>query len=134
MKNLTPRSSFAVLVAAGLVAGLTAACGSGGPVVLTSTPESVAVEFDVDGKLSDTKQLAAEECEKRGLIVEFDQVEQTATPHTRVAKYRCVSPNVSAPAPAAAPAATPAPQPAETAAPETTEEAPATDTGEAETP
>jgi hypothetical protein len=130
-------STYTWLACSALIAGLATACGSSLPAVLTSTPETVSVEFDTDGSLSGTKDLATEECAKRGLIPEFDVVETAATPSSRVAKYRCVSPNVAAPAPAAPAAATPlTEEPAatsETEDPASETETTDTDSGEATT-
>jgi hypothetical protein len=100
------RSNLALTSCALLLGALGTACGTSLPAVLSSTPESVAVEFSTDGDLIGTKKLADQECAKYNLIPSFDKVQPTATPKSRVAEYRCVSPDVAAPPPAAA---TPAP-------------------------
>jgi hypothetical protein len=108
-----------LLICMALVVGLVTGCGSGLPAVLSSTPDQVSVEFSEDDNLTKTRKLALEECAKHDLIPEFEVVEKTATKKSRVAKYRCVSPNVAA-APAPAPAATPAATPVATPTEETT--------------
>ena len=92
------RSKLALLACATFLAGLAAACGTGLPAVLSSTPETVSIEFSTDDNLSDTTKLALEACAKHDLIPDFNVVEKTATPNSRVAKYNCVSPDVAAPA------------------------------------
>ena len=81
------------------------ACAGTGPTVLTSTPEDVAIEFPKSGDLADASKLAAEECAKNGLIPRFIVVKTAATPTTRVAKFKCVSPDVASPAETEAPTA-----------------------------
>jgi hypothetical protein len=66
-------------------------CAGGLPAVISSTPESVAVEFERDGSLQEAAELAKAECGKLGKRAEFDKVDITATPNSRIAKYRCVS-------------------------------------------
>jgi hypothetical protein len=72
-------------------------------VVLTDTPDEVAIEFPMNGNLSDATALAEQACAKHGRIARFGVVKTAATPTTRVAKYRCVS---ATPAVAATPPAT----------------------------
>jgi len=71
-------------------------CASSLPAVLTSTPDSVAVEFAIDGSLSGATELARQECEKLGKIAEFNQVKKDATPNSRVAQFNCIDPNAAA--------------------------------------
>ena len=67
-------------------------CAGGGlPAVISSTPETVAVEFDREGSLVEPSELAKAECGKLGKRAEFDKVDITATPNSRIAKYNCVS-------------------------------------------
>ena len=65
-------------------------CASNFPAVLTSTGDSVAIEFEQTGSLSETTELAKTECEKHGKTPKFDVVDKIATPTTRIAKYECV--------------------------------------------
>jgi hypothetical protein len=65
-------------------------CASNLPAVLTSTDDSVAIEFEQTGSLSETTVLAKTECEKYGKTAKFDVVDKIATPSTRIAKYECV--------------------------------------------
>ena len=67
-------------------------CASG-PTVLTSTADNVAIEFPSDTTVSSTSELASAGCTKHGKVAEFDSVDATASPKTRVAKYRCVPPD-----------------------------------------
>ena len=92
-------------------------CASPYPVVLTTTAEQVAIEYEIDGSLTDASTLAEQECAKFGKKASYESVDATATPSTRIARYHCVS---DAPAPVAAPPAAAAPEttaPAPTAAP-----------------
>jgi hypothetical protein len=65
-------------------------CASGLPAVISSSPEKVSVEFDKDGSVRDTAKKAQEECAKVGKSAEFDDVDMTASPKTRIANYNCV--------------------------------------------
>ena len=78
-----------LMTAAGLVA-FAIGCASGLPAVISSTPDKVAVEFDPDGGLKDAAALARQECGKLAKSAEFDEVDMTATPKSRIAKYNCV--------------------------------------------
>ena len=115
------------------------ACAGASPTVLTSTPEDVAIEFPKSGDLADASKLAAEECAKNGLIPRFVVVKMAATPTTRVAKFKCVSPDVAAPAETEAPAAAAAgaaadAAPTATDAPADATETPAADADATATP
>lgn len=88
-------------------------CASPFPAVLTSTGENVAIEFETEGSLAEATKLAEAECAKTGKMADFDEVDQTATPSTRVARFKCVS---SEPAASAAPATSEAAAPAPDAA------------------
>jgi hypothetical protein len=101
---------------------LALACASPGPEVLTSTPDEIAIEFPKNGDLGEATELANAECAKNGRIARFGVVKTAATPKTRVAKYRCIDPNV---------ADTPPPAPA---APMTAAETPVSDTPPVSTP
>jgi hypothetical protein len=95
------RSSAFILILPSMA--LAIACGGGGPIVLTSTPSHVAVEFAIEGSLAEATQLAQAECAKSGLVADFSNVQKEATPTTRVAKFTCVPGDAAAePAPAAA--------------------------------
>jgi hypothetical protein len=78
------------LVAAGAVLLLSLACASGLPAVVSATPDEVAVEFEKDGTVSTTRELADQQCMGFGKIAQFDTV--NTEPNSRVAKFRCVPP------------------------------------------
>jgi len=65
-------------------------CASGLPAVISSSPDKVAVEFDKDGSVKDTAKMAQAECAKVGKSAEFDSVDTSASPKTRIAEYKCV--------------------------------------------
>jgi hypothetical protein len=88
-----PLSSLRALIAAVGLASFAIGCGAGLPAVISSTPDKVAVEFEREGGLQDAAELARQECGKLGKSAEFDEVDITATPDTRIAKYNCVSPS-----------------------------------------
>ena len=72
------------------IAALSLGCASG-PAVISSTPNNVAVEFSSDGTVKSASDLAKKECESHGKMAEFDSVDATASPKTRVAMFNCVS-------------------------------------------
>jgi hypothetical protein len=87
-----PPSILRPLIAAVGLSSFTIGCAGGGlPAVISSTPESVAVEFDRESSLKEPAELATAECGKLGKLAEFDKVDITATPNSRIAKYKCVS-------------------------------------------
>jgi hypothetical protein len=90
---------------------LASGCASPYPAVLTGTSEKVAIEFEADGSLAEASKLAEQECAKFGKKANFESVDTTATPSTRIARFSCVS---------GAPAAEPA-MPATEAMPESAE-------------
>ena len=88
---MTKRNHYAQMAFLTTAAALFAiGCASNFPAVLTSTEDSVAIEFEQTGSLSETTVLAKTECEKHGRTAKFDVVDKTATPTTRTAKYECV--------------------------------------------
>ena len=78
-----------VLLAAAV---LSLGCASG-PTIISSTADNVAIEFPADSSVSSASALAHEECARVGKVADFDAVDKVASPKTRVAKFRCVSPN-----------------------------------------
>jgi hypothetical protein len=104
------RRARRVLLIGPAALGLVLGCASPYPAVISSTPDKVAIEFEKDGSLEDASKLAQKECGRFGRTADFDVVDVTATPDTRVARFRCVAPeSAEAPAPAAAsPAKAPA--------------------------
>ena len=60
------------------------------PTVVSSTNESVAVEFDPDEGVASAKELAETECARFGRAAKFEKVDMTATPDSRIARYECV--------------------------------------------
>jgi len=128
----TPSTTLQCLFVAALALVLGTACASGLPALITASQQEVAVEFASDGNLGETSKMAAAECEKFGKTAEFIEVQATATPKSRIAKYRCASaepePAPVAPAAAATPAAPVAP--AATEAVETAETPEAVETPE----
>ena len=83
-----------IVVAPLTIAVLLMGCASG-PTVLSSTADNIAIEFPSKTTVSSTIKLANKGCTKHGKIAEFDSVDATASPKTRVAKYRCVPPDGS---------------------------------------
>ena len=77
------------------IAALSLGCASG-PAVISSTPENIAVEFPKDDTVKSASDLAQKECEKYGKTADFESVDTTASPETRVAKFNCVSSSGSA--------------------------------------
>ena len=75
-------------------------CAGGLPAVVSSTPNSVSIEFKLDGSVSKAGELAAKECQQHGKVSEFEAVDSVASPKTRIAKFRCISPAVSEAGPA----------------------------------
>jgi len=65
-------------------------CASG-PSVISSTPEKISIEFPNDGTVADASKLAEQGCQGYGKIADFDSVQPTASPKTRVAIFNCVS-------------------------------------------
>jgi hypothetical protein len=88
-----PLSILRLLIATVGLASFAIGCAGGGglPAVISSTPESVAVEFDRESSLKEPAELAKAECGKLGKRAEFDKVDITATPNSRIVKYNCVS-------------------------------------------
>ena len=87
-----PLSILKALIATAGLASLAIGCAGGGlPAVISSTPDKVAVEFQKDSNLQGPAELAREECGKLGKRAEFDAVDITATPNSRIARYNCVS-------------------------------------------
>jgi hypothetical protein len=86
-----PLSILRPLIATIGLASFAIGCAGGLPAVISSTPEGVAVEFDREGSLKEPAELARAECGKVGKRAEFDKVDITATPNSRIAKYKCVS-------------------------------------------
>ena len=78
-----------------VVGSLSLGCASG-PAVISSTPENIAVEFPKDGTVKSASDLAQKECEKYGKTADFESVDATASPETRVAKFNCVASTGSA--------------------------------------
>ena len=75
-----------------LVAGATLALGcASGPAVISSTADSIVVEFPTNGTVKDASELAKKECETYGKVADFDSVDTSASPKTRVARFNCVS-------------------------------------------
>ena len=77
------------------IAALSLGCASG-PAVISSTSENIAVEFPKDDSVKSASDLAQKECEKYGKTADFESVDTTASPKTRVAKFNCVSSSGSA--------------------------------------
>jgi hypothetical protein len=88
-----PLSRLGPLIATVGLASFAIGCAGGAklPAVISSTPENVAVEFDREGSLKEPSELAKAECGKLGKRAEFDKVDITATPNSRIAKFKCVS-------------------------------------------
>jgi hypothetical protein len=86
-----PLSILGPLIATVGLAWFTIGCAGGLPAVISSTPDKVAVEFEREGGLQEAAELARSECGKLGKRAEFDEVDITATPNSRIAKYNCVS-------------------------------------------
>ena len=73
-----------------VIAALSLGCASG-PAIITNTPDNIAVEFPSDGTVKDASVLAQKACEGHGKVAEFGSVDATASPKTRIAKFKCVS-------------------------------------------
>jgi hypothetical protein len=73
------------------LAAFTIGCAGGLPAVISSTSENVAVEFNQKKGLKKASDLALEECKRFGKSAEFDKVDMTATPTSRIARFQCVS-------------------------------------------
>lgn len=76
---------FTIVAAAALVS-----CSSL-PRVVTSTDEAVAVEFDPDDGVASATSSAELACAKFGKMAQFEKVDMTATPDSRIARFKCVA-------------------------------------------
>lgn len=72
------------------IAALSLGCASG-PAVISSTPDRISVEFPSDGNVKGASDLAKKECRNYGKTADFDSVDASASPKTRVAIFNCVS-------------------------------------------
>jgi hypothetical protein len=81
----------------GTVLGLVLLClgCAGGPSLISSTPDAVAVEFPSKSTVSSASVMAQKACKSYGKVAAFDSVDATASPKTRVAKFDCVPVNGS---------------------------------------
>ena len=86
---MLPRYAQILLVMLSLAA-FSIGCASG-PAVISSTPDRISIEFPNDGTVKDTSALAKKECQGYGKMADFDSVNATASPKTRVATFNCVS-------------------------------------------
>ena len=89
---MTLRSLFATVA---LSATFALGCASGLPAVVSSSPEQVSVEFELEGSVTEAGEVAAEECGKHGRVAEFDNVDSVASPKSRIANFRCADPSGS---------------------------------------
>ena len=87
MNARSPLSSLAMSAVLAIVVGC-----AGLPAVVTSNPDRVRIEFALDGSVTEAAELAKEECEKNDKVAEFEAVDTTATPKSRIANFKCISP------------------------------------------
>lgn len=83
----TLRRLFLSIIIGGVLTFIMA-CGSTSPMLISTTPDEVSIEFEEKSSVATTRELAEQNCAAYEKVAQFENVNETAS--ARIATYRCV--------------------------------------------